>query len=95
MSQINKDQLDNASKFMGAIWTELIKPFYNADKTDEYWLKLINKEADLYERYDLGNNKQLLELMFGFTCGLEIEAGSRRASYLEKFYNLLSGREVR
>ena len=70
MSAIRKDQTELASKFMAAFWGELVKPYYNSEDTDEYWSQVIDKIDDLYERFDLYENRQLVEMMFSFTDGL-------------------------
>ena len=89
MAAIKQNQLKDASEFMSAVWTELIKPFYNPEDTDEYWAKLVETENKLIRRFDLTNNRLLLEMMFGFTCGLEIGAGNeRRTSYFEKLLHM-------
>lgn len=90
MAAIKQNQLKDASEFMGAIWSELIKPFYNPENTDQYWSELVEKENELIRRFDLSEkNRLLLEMMFGFTCGLEMKAGNeRRTSYFEKLLHM-------
>lgn len=78
MGAIREDQKENASKFMSALWNEFVKPYYNSEDTDEFWLGMMGKMNDLYNTYHLDENPQLCEMMMGFSCGLEIFAGNER-----------------
>ena len=93
MAEIRRDQLENASKFMSAFWEEMVKPFYNSEDADEYWLKLIDKGNELHDRFNLNGDDRLKEMLFGFCTGLEIKAGGEPLSYLERFYRKLAGKE--
>ena len=84
MAAIREDQKDRASRFMSALWNELIKPYYNPVNTDEFWSEIVKKENELIERFDLESEKLLLEMMWGFTAGLEMKAGVERVRSVEE-----------
>ena len=79
MAGIRKDQLEDASKFMSALWNEIVKPYYNPEKDDEYWLGLIDKINNLYDRFGLDRNKKMSYMMMGFANGLETEYKGRKS----------------
>lgn len=93
MAKINENQLENAKQFMSVFWMDLVKPFYNAEDDDDYWMAIIDKANEIFSRFHLEDNHQLREMLFGFICGLEIKGNERRASYLERFYKRLLGKE--
>ena len=70
MAAIKEDQLKNTSEFMTVLWKYLVKPYYNPEDGDEYWLKMfatINKISQKYCQTD----KRLQMLLVGFENGLE------------------------
>ena len=73
MSSINDSQKDNASKFMSAMWVELMKPYYNAENTDEWWGTALAKANELAERY-CKHDRKLLCMVTGYMNGLHDDA---------------------
>lgn len=72
MSEIRQDQKENASKFMSEFWNELVKPYYNPERTDVYWDKTYMKLDDMSKKYCDGDER-LFRILMGFWEGLERE----------------------
>ena len=75
MSEIKDNQKEYASKFMSTIWNELIKPYYNAEDKDEWWVDMMDKANAVASRYGKADPR-LTKMITGFIRGLEETKGT-------------------
>lgn len=70
MGAIREDQKENASKFMNVFWTQLVKPYYNPENSEEWWTDFFNKLSKFGDEH-CQNDKRLKGILFGFEKSLE------------------------
>lgn len=70
MSTIHADQLKNASEFMTKFWSEIVKPYYNPEDSDEWWTEFIDKCSRMSDKYGR-TDKRISEMVLGFIKGVE------------------------
>lgn len=70
MSAIREEQKQNVSAFMSEFWAGVVKPYYNPEDGDDYWMGFVEKTmkiAEQYGKYD----KRIVEIVLGFIKGVE------------------------
>lgn len=72
MSKINAEHLKHAGQFMTALWSELMKPYYEPEGSDSYWDDVVSKMNEIGKRYCDGDER-LRKILTGFVDGLDKE----------------------
>lgn len=70
MSAIRDEQKQNVSAFMSEFWSGVVKPYYNPEERDEYWMPFVEKVMEIAKKYGNGDER-IIGMVLGFLRGAE------------------------
>lgn len=91
MAVITENQKDRVSKFMGAFWNNLVKPYYNPPTTqgnasdDAYWNDAISKADEITEQFGGKDDVIIRNIVLGFIRGIEAKSRNKEDTEVYKY----------